>query len=181
MKRRKLLQSVAALPLAPAALSQTPAATPAQTSTQEGPPEFATIPPGSVGQAVPRFFTSDQFKALEWLADLLMPAVNERPGAKQAGAAQFLDFLISQSPPERQQLYRNGLDRLHREGFSEAVLNPLTASWTYDGPRDEFAQFLLAAKEDVMRATYNSREFAAAMSQVSRGFSGSGYYWTTIE
>ena len=47
-------------------------------------------------------------------------------------------------------------------------------------PSDPFAQFLLAAKEDVLRATHNSREFAAAMSRTSRGFSGSGYYWLPL-
>jgi hypothetical protein len=126
---------------------------------------------------------------------MLMPAVDERPGAKEAAAAEFLDFLISQSPVDRQQLYRGGLDklnsdsrRLHGRVFAALtdeqaapILKPLTAAWTYDGPSDPFAQFLLAAKEDVLRATHNSREFVTAMSQRSRGFSGTGYYWLPIE
>jgi hypothetical protein len=177
MKRRHLLQSMAALPLAPAAAAQTPAVA----SPVERPPEVAAVPVGAVGRPVPRFFTDAQFKALERLADILMPTVEERPGAKQAHVAEFLDFLISESPADRQQLYRSGLDRLNKDGFDAAVLKPLTAAWTYEGPADPFAKFLLAAKEDVMRATYNSREFAAAMEGTRRGFSGSGYYWTVIE
>jgi hypothetical protein len=166
---------VAALPLVPTALAQAPGA------VGDRALEVTTVPVGAVGRAVRRFFTEAQFKALERLADVLMPAVGERPGARQAGVAEFLDFLISESPVDRQRLYRDGLDRLSKEGFSDSTLKPLTAEWTYDGPADPLARFLLAAKEDVMRATFNSREFAAAMSQTTRGFSGSGYYWTPIE
>jgi hypothetical protein len=177
MKRRRLLQSIAALPLTQAGLAQTPA----RAAAAEPAPEVASVPVGAVGRPVARFFTEAQFRTLERLAEVLMPPVDERPGSKQAHVAEFLDFLISESPADRQRLYRTGLDRLSKEGIDAASLKPLTAPWTYDGPPDLFAQFLLAAKEDVMRATYNSREFAAAMSQTRRGFSGSGYYWTVIE
>jgi hypothetical protein len=145
--------------------------------------DVASVALGEVGRPVPRFFNAEQFKALQLLSEILMPAIGKRPGAKEAGAAEFLDFLISQSPADRQELYRGGLDRL--KGLTSEqmmpLLKPLTAEWTYAGPSDAFAQFLLAAKEDVMRATYNSREFASAMSQTSRGFSGSGYYWFPVE
>jgi hypothetical protein len=188
MKRRRLLQSIAAIPAA--AALPLPAQSP-ETDKQE----LATVSAAEVVRAVPRFFTGDQLSALQRLADILMPAVNERPGAKQAGAAEFLDFLISESPVDRQQLYRAGLDRLNadsKRAYDRAfaaltdeqaapILKPLTGSWTYDGPADPFARFLLAAKEDVLRATHNSRELVAAMSQASRGFSGTGYYWLPIE
>jgi hypothetical protein len=145
--------------------------------------ELAASTVGEVGRPVAGFFTTEQFKALEILAEMLMPSAGDRPGAKEAGAAAFLDFLISQSPADRQTLYRAGLDKL--KGLSgeqmTPLLKPLTETWTYAGPSDPFAQFLFAAKEDVMRATYNSREFAAAMSQTSRSFSGSGYYWLRVE
>jgi hypothetical protein len=148
-----------------------------------------------IGKPVPKFLSSEQFSALERLADLIMPPQAERPGAKQASAAEFLDFLISESPADRQQLYRAGLDKLNAEAgrrggklFSSLtpedasdILKPLAAAWTYEPPSDAFARFLLTAKEDILRATYNSREFTTAMSRVSRGFSGSGYYWLPIE
>ena len=157
--------------------------------------ELTTAGISEIGRPVARFFSEDQFRALERLAEILMPAVNERPGAKQARAAEFLDFLISDSPADRQQLYRSGLDRLnadskraHDELFSALtdeqaapLLKPVTAAWTYEEPGDPFARFLLAAKEDVLRATHNSREFIAAVSQTSRGSAGSGYYWLPIE
>lgn len=178
MKRRHLLQSMAVLPAA---------ALPVPAGAQSSPPppsdkvDITALSPARAGRPVPRFFSEDQFTALERLADILMPGFNGRPGAKEARAAEFLDFLISDSPADRQQLYREGLDQLNaqarktqRQLFAALsdqqaapILKPLTDAWTYDGPADPFARFLIAAKEDVLRATYNTR--------------GNGYYWVRIE
>jgi hypothetical protein len=166
----------------------------AQSSDSEN-KELATVGISEIGRPVPRFFVEDQFKALERLAEILMPAVNERPGAKQGRVAEFLDFLILESPADRQHLYRSGLDKLNADSKrahdklfaalqdeqATPFLKPLTAAWTSEEPADPFARFLLAAKEDVLRATHNSREFIAAINQTSRGSAGSGYYWLPIE
>lgn len=191
MKRRRLLQSMAALPAA-AAL---PLPAPAQAPTPADNIELTVVSVTGAGEPVPRFFSRDQFRALERLADILMPAYNDRPGAKEARAAEFIDFLISSSPIDRQQLYKAGLDRLNAEARStydrtfaeleadqfQPILKPMQGDWSYDGPADRFARFLLAAKDDLMRATINSREYAAAASRNSRGYTGTGYYWLPIE
>ena len=84
-----------------------------------------------------------------------MPATGGRPGASQARAGEFLDFLISQLPAERQKLYRQGLDRLQSESQrrhgkwfealsereAEPLLAPLKEPWTYAAPADPFAVF----------------------------------------
>ena len=44
-----------------------------------------------------------------------MPPINGAPGALDAGAPEFLDFLISESPQDRQQLYKVGLDQLNAQ------------------------------------------------------------------
>jgi hypothetical protein len=186
MKRRSVLKTFAAMPAVAAAPAQSP-------SPQEDTLKLDVVAIQSVANPVPRFFSQEQFAALEKLSELLVPAVASRPGGKEAQAAAFLDFLISQSEPERQKLYREGLDRLNAEaqkhhsvvfgvlnaGQAGTLLGPLSAAWTYHGPADPFAQFLQAAKEDVLRATLNSREFAAAAN--TRSGSGSSYYWLPIE
>jgi hypothetical protein len=165
----------------PAAALPVPAGAQSATPPASDKIEFTTVTPGEAARPVPRFFSEDQFKALQRLADILMPSFNERPGAKEARVAEFLDFLISESPADRQELYRAGLDHLnaqarkaHNQPFAaildqqtSPILKPLTSAWTYDGPTDSFARFLVAAKEDVLRATYNAR--------------GNGYYWVRIE
>ncbi len=124
-----------------------------------------------------------------------MPAAPGTPGALESGAVEFLDFLIGVSPADRVRLYRGGLDRLNAEAerrygksFSEVtveqagpVLAPLQAPWSYRGPEDPFVQFLLAAKNDLLTATANSREFIAVVSQRRRSAGGVGQYWYPIE
>src|SRR3954469_17365072 len=138
MKRRLAIQALIGAP----ALTVLPL--PAQTSQSEI-PKLATATADAVGDALPRYFAAPQFAALRKLGDLLIPAAPGRASAAEAKAAEFLDFLISQSPVERQGLYRNGLDRLQSEASrrhstafealsaqqADAILAPLHAAWTY--------------------------------------------------
>ena len=201
MKRRSLLKSVAT------AGALTPLATPAQTpppprKETQAPTAAAAdslkidlAPPRSAGRPVTGFFTPAQLSALRKLSELLVPSFNERPGAAEAGAPEFLDFYVSRRTPAVQQLYRTGLDRLnqeatraHKKDFGELtaeeaapILKPLTESWTYSGPKDPLAKFLVSAKEDLLRATTNSREYATALAATSRNAGGVGYYWFPVE
>jgi hypothetical protein len=116
------------------------------------------------------------------------------PGAAEAEAAEFLDFLIGQSPADRQTLYRDGVARLNREARSrygkpfaelaaadaDSILAPLREPWTYRGPGDPFARFLRAAKDDFRSATLNSRQWAMAASGEGRRATGLNTYWFPI-
>lgn len=144
---------------------------------------------------VPRFFTPAQFEALRHLSDILMPAGDGRPGAIEARAPEFLDFLISDSPEDRQRMYRDGLDalnvessrRFHKDFAATAsdeaavVLAPLNRPWQYDPPSDPLGRFLIAARADVRTATVNSREYVTASSGGGRRFGGSGLYWYSLD
>jgi hypothetical protein len=197
MKRRSLLKSIAVAPAAAALPAPLNAQTssPAATAPVVDSIKVEISPVDVAAQPVARFFTAQQFAALRKLGEVLAPSYNERPGSTEAQAPEFLDFYLSQSAAERQELYRQGLDRLDAEArkryskaFSELtedqiapLLAPLTEAWTYHGPSDPFARFLVAAKDEVLRATVSSRAYAAAMAQTTRGASGTGYYWFTIE
>lgn len=175
LRRRSLLQSLAAAPAA-AAL---PAA--AQSGAPESLPKLSVTAPDAAALGVPRFFTSRQFAALRQLGDALVPAFQGRPSASQAGAPEFLDFLLSQSPAPMQQLYRDGLDRLAAEGVSERTLSSLQAPYSYQPPADPFARFLLQAKSDFLQATSNSREYAQASGRGRRGATATGYLWRNLD
>jgi len=203
MKRRRAIQTLAgisvasALPL-PASPQQT-SATPNQPTGANQPPNETPKLESAVAEAaadsVPRSFSSAQFAALGRLAELLMPAAGENPGAKEAGVAEFLDFLIGASPVDRQTLYREGLDKLNLEArnrynkpFAETtgaesgpILAPLRRAWTDESLEDPLARFLQAAKQDVMEATLNSREWSVARAKRSRRAGGLGMYWYPIE
>jgi hypothetical protein len=200
MKRRRFIQALAATPAAPALLAQAPpAASVPKTGLNTGNDAVLLYAaPDAAAEPVPHFFTAQQFAALRKLSDLLMPASrtpNGVPGALEAKAPEFLDFLVSQSSADRQQLYRIGLDGLNAQarrrftkpfadvdaGQADMLLAPLRDRWTYDAPTDPVAAMLRAAKEDVRRATLNSREWnlAAAAGRAREG--GAGLYWLPID
>ena len=148
-----------------------------------------------VGEPVPRFFSAEQFAALRRLCDLIMPAIGTSAGAIAAKVPEFLDFLMSDAPAERQGVYRAGLDQLNSQARkqynrpfdeldaaqAEILLAPLRTAWTYDPPSDPLARFLRAAKADVRTATVNSREYLnPGGASGGRRFTGSGLYWHEI-
>jgi hypothetical protein len=205
MKRRSFLQTVATVSAASAAQAQ-----------QSPPAAGRGAAPGAAEQAVridltaaeaaaetvPRFFNNEQFTALRRLSDLLMPAMDDTPGARDAEAPEFLDFLIGESPPERQRVYTAGLDALNLQAamhFGKAfaavddsqahqLLAPLREPWKPEPPGDILARFLRSANEDVRTATVNSQQWALAAESSGgrrRGrrarSGGAGLYWYTIE
>jgi gluconate 2-dehydrogenase gamma chain len=60
------------------------------------------------GRYKPKFFNEHEYKTLEKLADLIIPADEHSPGALAGGAPEFIDFLSSQSP-ELAEIYTGGL------------------------------------------------------------------------
>lgn len=198
MKRRRFIQALAATPAAPALLAQQTQQGVQPIAQQVPPPPEASLRynvPDAAAEPVLHFFTAQQFAALRKLSDILNPPVNGTPGALEAKAPEFLDFLLSQSAANRQQLYRIGLDGLNTQakkrfnklfadvdaGQAETLLAPLRDPWTYDAPSDPVAAMLRAAKDDVRRATTNSREWnLASVAGRTRG-GGGGLYWLPID
>ena len=167
MKRRTLFRTA----------SQTALAAPALVVAQQAPAprdEFAKIDTAasaaSIGEPVLQFFSKAEFAALEKLAAAILPSVNGKPGALEAGVPAFLDFLLSQSPAPKQKLYRDGIARL----IAGATLDPLKDPWTYAAPTDPFKHFLREAKIEIVQATFNSREWIEARSG-GRGSTGTYY------
>lgn len=206
MKRRQALRSILSLPAItalPALAQQAPTDKSKPLVQEKLPPEMkpaaveenpklAMTAADAVAPGTVRFFTPPQLATLHRLADLIMPPVNGKPGASDAGVPEFLDFLIGESPTDRQTMYRNGLDGLNAEAkrrFSKSfdeitpeqaneLLSPLRQNWTFAGPSDPLARFLHDAKDDVLRATVSSREWAATGQRRSSG--GVGSYWYAL-
>lgn len=181
MKRRQFVQAIPFLYSSPAVFAQAIA-------------NLDGAATDSVGKPVPRFFQAPQLAALRRLSDLFMPAIGEAPGALDAGAPEFLDFLIGQSPLPVREVYLNGLDALNtqatakfRKTFSalddmqaDALLSPLREPWTWQAPTEPLALFLRQAKADILTATMNSREWITTV-QRNRASAGNGTYWLPPE
>jgi len=194
MKRRTVLRSLAALPATGLLKAQQPVVPPNPTPTavEEIPVIESTIP-DIAGTTVPSFFSQKQLQVLRHLCDLIAPSLNGVPGAIDAHTPEFLDFLVGESPADRQRMYREGLDELDRRAqhdfhtsfpqLSSAqatlILAPLSKPWTASA--DEFTSFLRAAKQDILNATQNSHEWIRVVSKQVRSAGGLGMYWFPID
>ncbi len=160
-----------------------------------------TTPDDLAAATEPLFFTASQFATLQKLGSVLMPPLQGNPGALEAHAPEFLDFLVSASPADRQALYRQGLDGLDAQAqqkfhkpFAEldasqadAIVRPLLVVrlWPEDMPSDPAQNFLAQVHRDLRTATVNSREWSVAAAKsphrFSRGGRGMGTYWKPID
>lgn len=172
MKRRRFFQTLGVVPAAPALVGapQQPPPPPPITGASVARPgselrKLDVSVADAVAETVTRFLTGPQLAALRKLSDILMPATNGFPGALEACAPEFLDFLLKESSAERQELYRQGLDALDAEAkrnfsrpFSDIdashtakLLAPLREPWTYRPPADSPARFLHAPNRTYAR------------------------------
>lgn len=219
IKRRRLLKALVSAPVLPVVAQQAavpPSDKPAPTSPAVPPAGNAALPApfnrtpaanaeapklemsiaDEIGDPAPGFFKPQQMACLRRLGDEIMPKIGDVPGALEARAPEFLDFLISESPKDRQQLYTTGLDLLdqqsqskHGKAFSEAgneevsaLLSPLREPWTYDPPTDPLAHFLRIVRDDLRNATMSSREYARFSSGSGRRRgAGVGMYWYPLD
>lgn len=196
------MQTIAAAPAVPAALI--PAALIAEQAGQAQAPGArpASLPVATgkrdvVGEPVARYFTQPQFAALRHLSNLFMPPMSGNPGALDARVPEFLDFLLSQSPADRQQLYRSGLDLLNSRATkqfgkpfasldarqSDAIVRPMLelVPWEFELPKDPAARFIAAAQNDIRIATRNSQEWSAAAVAAGRRATGAQQYFLPVD
>jgi hypothetical protein len=205
IKRRGFVKGLIVTPAVPLVAHQTPGqakAPSAPATAPQTPGKLAIVAADTAAQTTQRFFTPGQFAALEKLGATLVPPLQGKPGATEAGAALFLDFLVSVSPHDRQQLYRNGLDGLNitaekhfNKPFAEldaaqvgVILKPLMVVrlWPEEMPEDPMQHFIAQAHQDLRTATSNSREWADASLGANgggrRGFNQAiGLYWNPID
>ncbi len=213
MKRRNFVRNLLIAPAIPgvlaseqAAAKAAPAARPEtqQHTCSHGPTDAPLLPldaPDLNAEPAPHYFTATQFGTLRKLSALLQPPLKGNPGAIEAKAPEFLDFLISVSLPDRQKLYLTGLDGLEIKSIDTfqkhfydldetqagTILKPLMVvrDWPRDFPSDPLKHFLAQVQDDLRTATMNSREWASAMEKsgrfFTRGHRTSGHYWAPID
>ena len=85
------------------------------------------------GSYKPKALTAHEFKTLQVLADLIIPADERGPGAAAAGAPEFIDLLASQNP-QLLAIYTGGIawldrssERLYSKNFAGAPAQQQTA------------------------------------------------------
>lgn len=142
------------------------------------------------------FFSTVQMATLVHLSNVLLPPLGAMPGAAEADAPHFLDFLIGNSPAPRRALYTGGLDWLDAESRrksgiafaktspeqAEALLKPWLRTWMTDHPPTEaHADFVNIAHADIRTATMNSRAWVNAEVRDRSGSNAAQMYWSPID
>ena len=151
-----------------------------------------SIPDGAA-EPVPRFFTPTQFSTLRKLAEVLVPPLNGKPGAIEACAPEFIDYLVSVWPA-RQKLYRTGLDDLAAKAKSkfqktfpdldasqvDSLIKPLFVPLAEERSALVLGPFMNRVHEDLRTAAMNSLEWAEASSDGSV-VARPGLYWLRVD
>jgi hypothetical protein len=184
-------------PSVPPAVPPTATTAPGPVPWMRGLMEVKPLPiggtvPDAVAQTDAFFFNEAQLATLRRLSEILMPSLRGYPGAKEAGTAEFLDFLIGVSPAHRQQMYQSGLDRLDAEAkqrfgvaFSKVdktqadeLIRPWLRTWMTDHPPTEpYARFINIAHSDIRTATINSEVW----SKARQGAPEMELYWFPVD
>ena len=141
------------------------------------------------GPYKPLFFSPQQYRMIEHLAEMIIPT-DDSPGAKEAGVAEFIDFMVANRVPvsarrdvrstddtiqmgaEAQNRFVSGLDWINARSQSEF-------GHEFMGCSPEQQQNLLeelAYKAKFKPATESGREFFRFM----RDYTVVGYYTTKI-
>lgn len=147
-------------------------------------------------QAVPAFFNARQMETLTKLSNLLLPPLEGKPGAVQAGTPQFLDFFVGSSADTKKDLYTGGLDWLDAQAQAKyqspfarlneeqagALLKPWMRAWMSDHPpAKHYAGFINIAQDDIRTATINSQAWAETATPPTEARTEVGLYWSPIE
>jgi Gluconate 2-dehydrogenase subunit 3 len=111
INRRTMLHWLGAAPAAAAAFTWTSAEVAAAARYAETAQQQAT----STGTPyTPRFFTASEYAAVTALGDLILPRDARSGSASDAGAPEFIDYIVAEQP-ERQTAMRGGLMWLDNE------------------------------------------------------------------
>jgi len=118
----------------------------------------------------PQFFTAAEYTIVERLAEIIMPS-DSTPGAKEAGVAEFIDFMVA-SDPEVQYPFRMGLAWL--DAHSERSMGKRFVELTSDQQNSVLEP--LGFKDKARPGEEDGRKFFGLM----REFTVTGFYTSEI-
>jgi gluconate 2-dehydrogenase gamma chain len=121
-------------------------------------------------QYQPQFFSGPEYAAVERLADIIIPS-DSTPGAKEAGVAEFIDFMVAHTPDD-QYPFRMGLAWLNAR--AELVNGKPFVELT--GEQQNSLLEPLAFKDKAQPGEEDGRTFFVLM----RNYTVTGFYTSEI-
>ncbi|HKB14038.1 MAG TPA: gluconate 2-dehydrogenase subunit 3 family protein [Vicinamibacterales bacterium] len=116
----------------------------------------------------PRILTAPQFRTVEALVEMIIPADDRSPGAKDARVADYIDLLVSELEPDDALRWVGGLAALEAESsarFGAAFVDLAAAqadailrdiSRNERAPQTPLETFFVMAKQATVRGYYTS-------------------------
>jgi hypothetical protein len=118
--------------------------------------------------AQPKVLSGPQFRTLEALVEMIIPADDRSPGAKDARVADYIDLWLSESEPDRVLRWMGGLAALDAESVarfkapfvaltaaqSDAIMRDISRNEL--DPRTPLEEFFVMTKLATVRGYYTS-------------------------
>lgn len=151
--------------------------------------EPAATTPADTGPYKPLFFSAEQFKMVEHLAEMIIPE-DDTPGAKKAGVAEFIDFMVANRVPvSTSRDIRSTLDAI--EAGSEAQRRFVAGlGWMNARSHSEFGKAFMDCTREQQNALLEELAYKAKFKpttesgrtffQMMRDYTVVGYYTTKI-
>jgi len=117
-----------------------------------------------------RFFTHTEMTSIVMMSDLIIPADEQSPGAKDAGVPVFIDLMVSESSVETKNLWRNGLaaiDQLCNKEFGHPFGNLKSEQQ-------------VAVLKLISRNEYQPRKIEERFFVAIKGLTVDGYYTSEL-
>jgi hypothetical protein len=92
----------------------------------------------------PRFFTPAEYDAVDMLTDLLIPADDEGPGAREAGVARYIDTVLLYADEKTKARWKVSLASIEGRKDFPAVMAEMASG--ENDPASESGRFLVLLK-----------------------------------
>lgn len=100
------------------------------------------------------FFSTDEADLTGRLMEIIIPADENSPGAKQARTAAFADLMLSTGPADVRKRFREGLNLFRQRTSLEAAV--AEASREEEDPKTELGRFFVTLKRMTVDGYYTS-------------------------
>jgi gluconate 2-dehydrogenase gamma chain len=137
----------------------------------------------------PLFFSPQQYRLVEHLADMIIPE-DGTPGAKQAGVAEFIDFMLANRVPVSESRDIRSTQDAIEAGNEAQTLFIGGLGWMNARSHSEFGREFLECTRDQQNALLEELAYKAkfkpntergrAFFQMVRDYTVVGYYTTKI-
>lgn len=112
-----------------------------------------------------KFFTPAEFVAVETITELIIPADDHSPGAREAQVAAFIDLMVSESSQETKTLWREGLAAVDALSMKEEK-----KIFTQMGSKQQTEILTKIARNESKPQTLEERFFKAAKNLTIDGY-----------